>query len=89
MNEMRQGALLIFKEGVTPEEAATALEKICDVLDLPDEVIEYVDGEEVDVAIGGIVRKQKTVKPVKRPFTMVTMVQSFDPKWGWPVWYIP
>lgn len=79
---IRHGALLVFKRGVTPEQAAAALESIREVLDLPAETTEYTDDQR---AAG----RFRAVRPSRRPFEMRDKVSEFDDDWGGPVWYIP
>jgi hypothetical protein len=89
MND-RYGALLVFRDGVTPQEAAAALERIRDVLDLPAESTKYLpEGPVVgrNPRTGGNVRVPSI--PVKRPFQMIDKIQAFNPDWGWPTWYVP
>lgn len=79
MND-RHGALLVFRDGVTPQQAAAALEQIRSVLDLPTETTKYQDR-----IVGG--RMQTEAK--RQPFQMIDKIQSFNPDWGWPTWYVP
>ena len=53
------GVVLVFKMGITPEQAEKALERLKDVID-PDY---YVGGK--------------------------ANVQTFNPQWGGPVFYVP
>ena len=52
-NPTRSGTVLVFKEGVTEEQARKALEKLKALLDY------------------------------------TPRINTFDPEWGGPVWYIP
>jgi hypothetical protein len=83
----RLGSVIIFKEGVTPEQAEAALESIRDVLDLPEEVSKPVPAgrqfnEELQVW-------KDCVRYERQPFQMADKIHSFDPTYGGPVWYIP
>jgi hypothetical protein len=74
----RIGTVLVFREGVSPEEAAKALEKIREILDLPEKTSRMVvnpDG--------------RTCHFVEIPFEMVHKVEEYDDECGGPVWYIP
>jgi hypothetical protein len=72
----RHGAVLVFKEGVTSEQAAKALAKLKSVLAVPETTIDFV-------------RSGNKARMVEKPFTFASMVESFDDTWGGPVWYIP
>jgi hypothetical protein len=74
----RHGAVLVFKEGVDPHEATAALEKIKDLLELPEETVDYVPSGEPGC-----------VKSRRRPFFMGSLIREFDEEFGTPVWYIP
>lgn len=78
----RHGTLLVFKEGTTPDQAAAALEKIREVLDLPAETTEYTQDQAATARF-------RAVRPTRRPFVMRDKVIEFDDEWGGPVWYIP
>lgn len=81
---IRHGTVLVFKRGVTPDEAAAAIEKIKEVLDLPEVTHDTVP-------VGTNRRGQRMVKMVDRPFVMEDAVHEFDDYDGCagPVWYIP
>ena len=85
----RHGSVLVFKAGTTPEEAAVALAKIADVLDLPDEITKYVpDGTRViNDGMGDI--ETKVVRQVRVPHAMTDEIHEFDDDHGGPAWYIP
>ena len=78
----RHGAVLVFKEGVTPSKAASALKKIADVLDLPKESFRTVE-------VGRNRNGQRRVAFRPAPFKMADKVHEFDDEYGGPVWYIP
>lgn len=59
-NSTKVGAVLVFKDGVTEEQATNALKMLKDVLD---------ENYWNHIKLG--------------------LVQSFDPNYGGPVWYIP
>ena len=73
----RLGTVLVFAPEVTPEEAAKALEKIRNVLDLPQTSHNIVSNGD------GTCRMEAT------PFKMQDKIKEFDDEWGGPVWYIP
>ena len=74
----RLGTVLVFKRGVSPEEAAAALNLIRGVLDLPKETTHYEE-----------CAARRRMIPVTEPFKMIDKIHSFDPDMGGPVWYIP
>ncbi len=78
MKDNRIGTVLVFKRSVTKEEAATALETIRALLDVPDTTYDYVR-----------IKGTASVKSVKRPFRMVDVINGFDDAYGGPVWYTP
>ena len=61
----RHGAVLVFKEGVTPSKAASALKKIADVLDLPKESFRTVEVGRNRTRTG--VRKNNSYPEYHRP----------------------
>ena len=73
----RIGTILVFKKEVTAEQAAAALEKIAEVLDLPEETNKLVE-------LPGKMCTYETI-----PFEMVHKINVFDDEYGGPVWYIP
>ena len=85
----RHGAVVVFKEGVTPREAANALAKIADVLDLPENSIKMVPCGTTQVSVRGRTVKKDVVNMVREPFEMIDKINEFDDDWGGPVWYIP
>tara|TARA_Y100000310_G_C20569762_1_gene757393 strand:+ start:675 stop:929 length:255 start_codon:yes stop_codon:yes gene_type:complete len=82
----RHGTVLVFREDVTPAEAARALERIRDVLSLPDFSYDIVPTGEM-VEVQGITKERHTTQ--ERSFDMADMIQEFDDDMGGPVWYIP
>jgi hypothetical protein len=76
----RLGTVLVFKEGVSKEEAAQHLARIAEVLDLPKSVTDYVPIGPP----GG-----RRVKGVQRAFKVPDIINEFDDEYGGPVWYIP
>lgn len=83
----RIGTVLVFKEGVSPEEAASALQQIADVLDLPSEVTvyEYADGRNTDNSTRG----GRVTGSHKRPYNYQDSLHEFDDEFGGPTWYVP
>lgn len=79
---IRLGTVLVFKEGVSTEEAAAALAQIAEVLDLPDTTYVYRDEF--------CPKRRRTVcRQSKRPHEIADEVREFDEALGGPVWYIP
>ena len=72
----RLGAVLTFKSHVSKEEAVKALEKIADLIDLPDKSYE-------------IIEKDGRNSYEACPFKIEHKVNKFDDEYGGPVWYIP
>jgi len=86
----RHGSVIVFKPGTTPEEAAKALEKIAEVLDLPEKGHDRVDAGMVDDHLpDGRVRKVRAVTCRERPFKFTDLVREYDDEYGGPVFYIP
>lgn len=83
----RIGSVIVFKEGTTLEQAAAALEKIRDVLDLPTTTTAFEPTGAKRVIAG--VGSKEVHKMVQKPFQMVDTLHEFNPEWGGPVWYIP
>jgi len=81
---LRHGAVIVFKQDCPPEQAAAALERIADCLDLPEEVTEYEFTPESEGRA-----TQQVAGSHQRPFKMADKVQEFDDQYGGPVWYIP
>lgn len=78
---MRHGAVIKFREGATEAEIAEALNKIRDILDLP----EMVDEMTVMKDTNG----KQYHKYTKVPFKWRHLVNKYDDQYGGPVWYIP
>lgn len=80
----RRGTVLVFKRGTTSKDAAAALEKIRDVLDLPEVTHDMVE-------VGKTSRGQSIVDIKDRQFEMADAIHEFDDYDGCagPVWYIP
>lgn len=53
MKDIRHGTVLVFKEGVTKEQAEKALETIKDVIDLDNYVAKKPTVHEFDPKLGG------------------------------------
>jgi hypothetical protein len=82
---MRHGALIVFKEGITKEEAASALAVIAPLLDLPEETTVPVFAEMQQHRLG----PKKVERFDKRPWKPEDAIQTFNPDHGWPTFYIP
>jgi hypothetical protein len=74
----RHGAVVVFKPGVTREQAARALASISDVLDFPKQSYRYVS-----------VVPKGPIQSVTRPFKPEDAVHEYEDEHGSPVWYIP
>lgn len=77
----RIGTVLVFREDVTPEQAAEAVAKIADVLDLPEETYDWQtsNGDGTGRVLGH----------TKRPYELIDGIHEYDDEMGGPVWYIP
>lgn len=84
---MRYGALIRFKEGVSEERIAQALNSIKDVLDVPAHVEEPVYQTKEQGYRGRGARA--IIGYQKVPFKWSHFVQKYDPEYGEPVFYIP
>lgn len=80
----RFGSVIVFKQGVTKEQAAKALASLAEVVEFPAKTYEYVPVEEKQAR--GAARK---VKMVEVPFAYAHAVHDFEDEHGSPVWYIP
>ncbi len=78
----RIGSLITFKAGVTNAQAAAALERMSDVLDVPEMTTDYVT---VITPPGECNR----AVPIETPFEMSDIISYWDDEMGGPVWYIP
>jgi len=88
----RLGTVLIFKSDVTKEQAAAALARIKDVLDLPAESTDYVPTDEVVTVhspTAGEPMTKRRHKAVHRPFNTADLIHGFDDSFSSPVWYTP
>ncbi len=86
----RHGTVLVFKPGVTKEEAAVALLTIADLLETPETSHESVPtGEVEEIGFGGKVIHKPIHRWQERPFEIIDLVRDFDDDMGGPVWYIP
>jgi hypothetical protein len=77
----RCGSLVIFKPGVTKEQAARALELLREVADFPAE-------SSVPVSVP-CERGRRAVRYDKVPFKTEHIVNEYDDKYGSPCFYIP
>jgi len=75
----RFGTVLKFKKGVTREQAAQALAKISDLIELRKSVVEMPKGRTV----------ARLEHCIERPATINDEVHEYDDEYGGPVWYIP
>jgi hypothetical protein len=73
----RLGSVIVFKKGVTKEQAAKALASLAEVVEFPERSFTYP-------SVG-----PKKVKLVEVPFTHEHAVHEYDEEYGGPVWYIP
>lgn len=81
MNQL--GCVLVFREGLSKEDAVRALNSISHVLQLPATTYGTEDtGQRTQYG-------QKVVRSVTRPFRMADKIHEFNPEHGGPVWYIP
>lgn len=83
----RHGAVIVFKEGTTPEQMAKALNAIKDLIEIPSEAQEPVYQTKAEGYKGPGARR--IVGYNKVPFTWRHFVQEYDDQYGGPVWYIP
>jgi hypothetical protein len=82
----RHGALIVFREGITKEEAASALAVIAPLLDLPADKSVPVYAPMQEHRLG----PKKVDRFERKPFTIDDAVQTFDDDHGcWPTFYIP
>jgi hypothetical protein len=70
------GAVIIFKDGVTPEQAAQIIESISGYIEMPDpaEMIKW-NPKLAGMSVTRIIA--------------TTFIRCFNPDWGSPVWYVP
>lgn len=71
----RLGTVLVFKEGVTREEAVDALRQMGDLLE--------IQHTNFDKSTYSLLYKNLVASPY------VNMVKEYDDEYGDPVWYIP
>lgn len=82
----RYGTTIVFKAGITKEEAAAALAVIAPFLDLPEEARVPVYAEMQTHRLGA----KKVERYEKRSFTTDDLVHTFDDDHHcWPTFYIP
>jgi hypothetical protein len=85
---MRIGTVLVFKPEVSKAKAASALNQIRHLLDLPE--TSYKANPEVQDAINkGLTVQFKQGDWGEFPFHITDKLEVFDPEDGFPVWYIP
>jgi hypothetical protein len=71
---MRAGATIVFKEGISADEAAKILAQIREHIDLPDPNDKWM-------AKAAPSRVGQSAERI--------LINEFDPQWGWPVFYVP
>jgi hypothetical protein len=71
---MRAGATIVFKEGISADEAAKILALISDHIDLPDPNDKWM----------AKVAPRRVGQSAER-----ILVEEFNPDHGWPVFYVP
>lgn len=82
----RFGTTIVFKEGITKEEAAAALAVIAPFLDTPTETPVPVYAPMQEHRLG----PKKVDRMDRRPFKVDDLVHEFDDDHNcWPVFYIP
>jgi hypothetical protein len=83
----RHGAVITFREGVTPAQAGAALKKIADVIDAPVCSTDLVPDGQVFLQDLQIWKNKLRIN--SRPFRFTDLIEEFDDEMGGPVWYIP
>lgn len=87
---IRHGAVIVFKKGVTKEEAARVLEKLRDVLDFPATTYKYEPtGKSGQVRNAWFGKGVRQVRQVEVPFETSHAIHEFEDEHGKPVFYIP
>ncbi len=87
-SQLRIGALLKFKPGVTKTEAAMALNGIRNLLDVPYNVARTTPDTQAALNAGQTVRYRPD-HWWQEPFKMTDIIEEYDNNEGSPVWYIP
>lgn len=83
----RIGAVIVFRPGLSKEQAAELLGSIIDGLEVPATSFDLVHVKRYSDERLGMVN---IAKEVDRPFKTVDLVHEYDDKHGsGPVWYIP
>lgn len=77
---MAKAALIKFREGVSNETIAKALNSIRGILDIPAEGFDY------DTVVEN---GQRYAKMTRRPFRWSDVVHDYNPQHGEPVFYVP
>jgi len=72
------GSVVVFKPGVSREQALESLRKLTDVIDLN----YYVN------AVDPVTQKPRPAA-VRKEMLQKALVNEFDPAYGGPVWYVP
>ena len=83
----RYGAVIVFKQGVTEEQIAKAMNALKDVIEVPETVEEPIRQTRAQGYKGP--GAAKIIGYNKVPFTWRHLVQKYDDQYGGPVWYIP
>ncbi len=82
---IKYGTVLVFKRGVTKAQAAEALMKIRDVIELPEpgsKRLEFPPGWPANAACAH-------ENMIERPWKIQDEIEEFDDEYGGPVWYLP
>ncbi len=71
---MRAAATIVFKEGISADEAAEILKRISNHIDLPDPQDKWM----------AKAAPQRVGQSAER-----ILINEFEPEHGWPVFYVP
>lgn len=71
------GTVLVFKDGVSREQAALRVAALTDILEIPEHGIDVGPR-------AGLKKAKRTPEQAAS-----SMIYEFDPRYGHPVWYIP
>lgn len=73
----RLGTVLVFKDGISREQAAKAIASLKDIVELPEQGID----------VGSRLGLKKAKRTPEQAAS--SKIYEFDPRYGQPVWYIP
>ncbi len=87
----RFGAVIVFKDDVSKEDAARALRLISHFLDLPTVTPEFIPtGEKKTLTFGTRKVEKDVYRTEYHPYDTADALHEFDDSHGMgPVWYIP